>query len=69
MNLKTEITRQGGGNPRATEAVSSQAAAQGVPAASPLADGVNTATSVNPSLAFLGAGQQPSAWDHWGLNE
>jgi hypothetical protein len=44
-------------------------AAQGVSAASPLADGMTTATSANPSLASLDAYQQPSVWNHWGLNE
>lgn len=69
MKSKTETTRQGDGNLRGTDAVSSQAAVQLVSAASPLADGVTAATSTNPSLAVLDADQQPSAWNHWGLNE
>jgi hypothetical protein len=69
MKSNTEIAREGTGNPCATDAACNQAAAQGVSAASPLADGVTTATSANPSLAFLDEGQQPTAWNHWGLNE
>jgi hypothetical protein len=44
-------------NARSTDAVCNQAAAQGVSAASPLADGMTTATSANPSLASLDAYQ------------
>ena len=69
MKSKTEITREGTGDPRATDAVFNQAAGQGVSAPRFRADGVTTATSANPSLAFLDADQQPSAWNHWGLNE